>query len=313
MYSFLIRRLLRAIMTIWGVVTLVFLLMHLIPGDAVTMLLAEVGPKAADQMRHFLGLDRPLHVQYFEWLSNVLRGDMGKSLISGYPVWKLLAARFPVTLQLTVMTVCLGIAIALPFGIFAARKHGSWVDLLAMQFAQLGISVPSFWTATVLIVFIAVRLQWLPPSGYVKPGDSLTGNLRGMILPSLSLALPMAAVLTRVVRSAILEVLSQDYMRVARAKGLTERMVLLRHGLKNAFIPILTVVGLEIGGLLGGTVIIENLFAFPGLGNQTFLAMLSRDLPVLQGAVLYYSTIFVLVNLLVDLCYGFIDPRIRYE
>lgn len=313
MAHFLVRRFLRAIVTIWGVVTLIFLLMHLIPGDAVTMLLGEVGPKAAEQMRHFLGLDRPLHVQYFEWLFNVLQGDLGKSLLSDYPVSQLLMERFPVTLELTFLTILLGILIAFPFGMLAARKHGSWIDLLAMQFAQLGISVPNFWIATILIIFVAVRLQWLPPSGYVEPGTGLTENLKSMALPAISLALPLAAVLTRVVRSAMLEVLSQDYMRTARAKGLAENRVIWRHGLKNAFIPILTVIGMEIGYLMGGTVIIEELFAFPGLGKQTVTAMLQRDLPVLQGTLLLYATVFVFINLLVDLSYGLIDPRVRYE
>jgi len=311
--SFLIRRLLRALVTIWGVVTIVFLLMHLLPGDAVTMLLGEMGPKAAEGMRHFLGLDRPLYVQYIEWLGNVLHGDLGKSLMSGYPVWKLLMKRFPVTLQLTAFTVFLGVLISLPLGVVAARKRGSFVDLLAMQFAQLGISVPAFWTATILIIIVAVRLHWLPPSGYITPGENVKANVAGMILPTLSLALPLAAVLTRVVRSSMLEVLSQDYMRVAKAKGLPGGRVLWRHGLKNAFIPIFTVIGMEIGYLLGGTIIIEELFALPGLGQQTVTALLQRDLPVLQATLLFYSTIFVSINLLVDVSYGLVDPRIRYE
>lgn len=315
MTRFLVRRLLRAILTIWAVVTVVFLLMHALPGDVVGMLMEAVGvgTDAADQMRHFLGLDRPLHVQYFEWLMNVLRGDLGTSLINKFPVWDLVKLRIPVTVELATVTILLGLAIALPLGTIAAARHGTWIDLLAMQFGQLGISIPNFWIATVLILVVAARLRWLPPSGYVPLNEGLGANLIHMIMPALSLALPLAAVMTRVVRSAVLEVLHQDYMRVARAKGLAPRQVLWRHGLKNAAIPILTVIGLELGYLLGGTVLIEEMFFVPGLGQLTVRALLNRDLPVLQGVLLLYSTAFILVNLIVDVLYGQLDPRIRFE
>ena len=313
MTRYLTRRLLRAVLTIWAVVTLVFLIMHMIPGDVVDILMQNVGTEAAERMRHFLGLDRPLYVQYFEWLGSVLRGDLGESLLYRYPVWDLIKIRIPVTLELSALTILLGLGVALPLGTLAAAKHGSWADLLAMQFGQLGISVPNFWIATILILVVAVQLGWLPPSGYVKPGTSLIGNLQRMILPAISLALPLAAVLTRVVRSAVLEVLNQDYMRVARAKGLTEVQVLWRHGLRNAFIPILTVIGLEFGYLLGGTVIIEEMFFVPGVGQLTVSSLLKRDLTVLQGILLFYSAVFVLVNLAADVLYGRLDPRIRYE
>jgi len=313
MTRFLIRRLLRAILTIWAVVTLVFLIMHMIPGDVVDILLQNVGTEAAERMRHFLGLDRQLIVQYLDWLGSAVRGDLGESLISRYPVWELVRIRIPVTLELTGLTILLGLAIALPLGTLAAAKHGTWVDLVAMQFGQLGISVPNFWIATILILVVAVRLGWLPPSGFVPPGESLKENLARMVLPAISLALPLGAIRTRVVRSAILEVLNQDYMRVARAKGLSEPQIISRHGLKNAFIPILTVIGLEVGYLLGGTVIIEEMFFLPGVGQLTVSSLLKRDLPILQGVLLFYSAVFVLVNLIVDILYGRIDPRIRYE
>jgi len=313
--GFLGRRLIRAILTVWAVATLVFLLMHALPGDVVLVLLDTVGAgsPAADKMREFLGLDRPLHVQYFDWLGDILRGDMGNSLLGGYPVWDLVKSRIPVTVELSVLTILLGLSIALPLGILAAARNGTWVDLLAMQFGQLGISIPNFWIATILILVVAARLQWLPPSGFRPLSDGLGVNLLHMVMPTLSLALPLAAVMTRVVRSAVLEVLNRDYMRVAHAKGLRPRQVLWRHGLKNAAIPIVTVIGLELGYLLGGTVLIEELFFVPGLGQLTVRALLNRDLPVLQGVLLLYSTAFVLVNLVVDVLYGKLDPRIRYE
>ncbi len=315
MSGFLGRRLIRAVLTVWAVATLVFLLMHALPGDVVLVLLDTVGAgsPAADKMREFLGLDRPLHVQYFDWLGDILRGDMGNSLLGGYPVWDLVKSRIPVTVELSVLTILLGLSIALPLGILAAARNGTWVDLLAMQFGQLGISIPNFWIATILILVVAARLQWLPPSGFKPLSDGLGVNLLHMVMPTLSLALPLAAVMTRVVRSAVLEVLNRDYMRVAHAKGLRPRQVLWRHGLKNAAIPIVTVIGLELGYLLGGTVLIEELFFVPGLGQLTIRALLNRDLPVLQGVLLLYSTAFVLVNLVVDVLYGKLDPRIRYE
>jgi len=312
---FLGRRLIRAILTVWAVATLVFLMMHALPGDVVLVLLDTVGAgsPAADKMREFLGLDRPLHVQYFDWLGDIIRGDMGNSLLGGYPVWDLVKSRIPVTVELAALTILVGLSIAIPLGIVAAARNGSWVDLLAMQFGQLGISIPNFWIATILILVVAARLQWLPPSGYKPISDGLGTNLLHMIMPSLSLALPLAAVMTRVVRSAVLEVLNRDYMRVAHAKGLHPQQVLWRHGLKNAAIPIVTVIGLELGYLLGGTVLIEEMFFVPGLGQLTVRALLNRDLPVLQGVLLLYSTAFVFVNLVVDLLYGQLDPRIRYE
>ncbi len=315
MSRFLGRRLIRAVLTVWAVATLVFLLMHALPGDVVLVLLDTVGAgsPAADKMREFLGLDRPLHVQYFDWLGTLLRGDMGNSLLGGYPVWDLVKSRIPVTVELAALTILLGLSIAIPLGIVAAARNGSWVDLLAMQFGQLGISIPNFWIATILILVVAARLQWLPPSGYKPISDGLGTNLLHMIMPSLSLALPLAAVMTRVVRSAVLEVLNRDYMRVAHAKGLHPQRVLWRHGLRNAAIPIVTVIGLELGYLLGGTVLIEEMFFVPGLGQLTVRALLNRDLPVLQGVLLLYSTAFVFVNLVVDLLYGQLDPRIRYE
>ena len=315
MSRFLGRRLIRAVLTVWAVGTLVFLLMHALPGDVVLVLLDTVGAgsEAADKMREFLGLDRPLYVQYFDWLGALLRGDMGNSLLGGYPVWDLVKSRIPVTVELAALTILLGLSIAIPLGIVAAARNGSWVDLLAMQFGQLGISIPNFWIATILILVVAARLQWLPPSGYKPISEGLGTNLLHMIMPSLSLALPLAAVMTRVVRSAVLEVLNRDYMRVAHAKGLHPQQVLWRHGLRNAAIPIVTVIGLELGYLLGGTVLIEEMFFVPGLGQLTVRALLNRDLPVLQGVLLLYSTAFVLVNLVVDLLYGQIDPRIRYE
>ncbi|OFX35550.1 MAG: glutathione ABC transporter permease GsiC [Armatimonadetes bacterium RBG_16_67_12] len=315
MGAYFMRRLMLAVPTILGVVTAVFLLIRLVPGDVVTYMIGLEGslPQGrVEDLKRLFGVDRPLHVQYADYVGNVGRGNLGKSLRTGRPVGPELARRFPVTIQLALMGLLAAIAIGVPIGILAALRRGRLADYLATTFVLIGLSVPSFWLAILLILFFALRLGWLPPTGFISLGESLSENLRHMLLPALSLGLILAAASTRIVRSSLLEVLERQYIRTARAKGLRESAVVLRHALRNALIPVVTVIGLQFGTLLGGTVIIEQIFSLPGIGRYALEGINLRDYPVVQGAVLAIALAFVLVNLFVDLCYGFIDPRIRY-
>ncbi len=315
MGPYLIRRLLLAVPTVLGVLIAVFLLIRLVPGDVVTQLIgleASLPRGRAEELRRLFGVDRPLHVQLTDYLSNVALGNLGKSLRTGRPVGPELARRFPVTIQLALMGLLVAITIGIPVGILAALRRGRVADYLATGFVLLGLSVPSFWLAILIILLFSLRLGWLPPTGYVSPGEDLIGNLQHMLLPALSLGLVLAAASTRIVRSSLLEVLGRHYIRTARAKGLWEHAVVLRHALRNALIPVVTVIGLQFGTLLGGTVIIEQIFSLPGIGRYALEGINLRDYPVIQGAVLAIALSFVLVNLFVDMCYGFLDPRIRY-
>jgi len=314
--SYLTRRILLAIPTVLGVLIAVFLLIRLVPGDVVTQLVgleAAISPKRVEELRRLFGLDRSLPVQFGEYVSGVLHGELGKSLRTGLPVGKELLRRFPVTIQLASMGLLAALLIGVPVGIMAAVKRGRAADYMATGFVLLGLSVPSFWLAILLILFFALRLGWFPPGAYVSPAEDLTGNLARMILPAFSVGLVLAAAITRIVRSSLLEVLSRHYIRTARAKGLRESIVVIKHALRNALIPVVTVIGLQFGTLLGGTVIIEQIFSLPGIGRYALEGINLRDYPVIQGAVLAIALSFVIVNLLVDLAYGFLDPRIRYE
>jgi peptide/nickel transport system permease protein len=299
-----------------GVVTAVFLLIRLVPGDVVTQMIGLEGslPRGrVEELKELFGLNRPLHVQYAEYLLKVARGDLGASLRTGRPVGRDLAGRFPVTIELAGMGLVVAVAIGLPIGILAALQRGRVADYLATAFVLLGLSVPSFWLAVLLILLFALRLGWLPPTGFHGLDEGLVLNLRHMLLPALSLGLILAAASTRIVRSSLLEVLGRHFIRTARAKGLAESAVVLRHALRNALIPVVTVIGLQFGTLLGGTVIIEQIFSLPGIGRYALEGINLRDYPIVQGAVLAIALSFTLVNLLVDLCYGLIDPRIRYD
>ncbi len=299
-----------------GVVTAVFLLIRLVPGDVVTQMIGLEGSLPTgrvEELRRLFGVDRPFHVQYAEYVGNVARGNLGRSLRTGRPVGGELARRFPITIELSLLGLLVAVSIGVPIGIFAAVRRGRLADYVASAFVLLGLSVPSFWLGVLLILLFALRLGWLPPTGYVSLDESVAGNLRHMILPALSLGLVLAAASTRIVRSSLLEVLGRHYIRTARAKGVWERGVVLRHALRNALIPVVTVIGLQFGTLLGGTVIIEQIFSLPGIGRYALEGINLRDYPVVQGAVLAIALAFTLVNLVVDVCYGFLDPRIRYS
>lgn len=315
MLVFLGRRLLHTIPSLLGVAMVVFALMRSIPGDVVTGLIGpgeDISPERLAELRRLFGLDLPIHVQFGQWFAAALQGDLGSSLRTGRSVALDLGLRFPVTLQLTFMSLSIALALAFPIGVLAARHRGRWPDYLGSAFVLIGLSIPNFFLGILLILLFSLHLGWLPPAGYVPFAEAPLENLRRMMLPSLSLGLILAAATTRIMRSTMLEVLGRDYVRTARAKGLTEGAVTLRHALRNALIPVVTVVGLQFGALLGGAVIIEQVFSLPGIGRYALEGINLRDYPVVQGAVLLIAAAFVLVNLIVDVIYALIDPRVRY-
>jgi ABC-type dipeptide/oligopeptide/nickel transport system permease component len=293
-----------ALFVVLGVCTLVFLLIHLVPGDPVEAMLGESAqPADRAALRHALGLDRPVGEQYIAYLKGLTRLDLRQSFHYQRPVRALLAERIPATVELTVAALVLALVLAIPLGVLAARHRGRWVDSGAMGFSLLGISMPNFWLGPVLILVFSLWLGLTPVSG--REGAA------SLVLPAVTLGTGLAAVLARMVRSSVLEVLEEDYIRTARAKGLREGTVLRRHALRNAWLPVLTLVGLQLGGLLGGAVITETVFAWPGVGSLLVEAIQSRDYPVVQACVLLISLVYVLVNTLTDLVYVWVDPRVR--
>jgi peptide/nickel transport system permease protein len=301
-------RLLRAIPVILGVLTLVFLMIHLLPGDPAVEIASRgpgMTPEAIQRIRVQLGLDQPLHVQYFRFLTRVARGDLGRSIINNQQVSTMIRAQVGSTVLLTVAGIATAIMIGVPLGLIAAVRHNSWIDTISMTGALIGVSMPSFWLGLLLILLFSVRLKWIPILGGT--------GLQGLILPALTLGIGASAIIARLVRSSMLEVLSQEYITTARAKGLHGRVVILRHGLKNALIPVVTIIGLQFGALLGGAVVIETVFARRGIGRMAIDAILAKDFPVIQGTVLFAALVYVSVNLAVDLLYSVIDPRIRYD
>ncbi len=313
---YLARRALWTAVALLGVSVLIFLLVRLLPGNIVDILAGTEGQLSREQraavLREF-GLDRPLPVQYLLWVGGMLRGDLGWSFRSGQPVAELLASRLPVTIELALLTVLGVTVIGIPLGVLASVSRSIRVKTLVQIVGLLGLSVPSFWIAVLLIITASHLFGWLPALIFVSPWSAPWVNLQQMFLPVLSLALGLSAVVVRMTRSSMLEVLGQDFVRVARAKGLSARAVLLRHALRNALIPIVTVLGLQMGYLLGGVVITEQIFGLPGLGWTLLNGVYQRDYPVVQATVMLFAVTFVLINLAVDLLYTYLDPRIRYE
>ena len=304
MVRYLLRRLLLTLPAIWLVLTMVFLLIHIVPGDPVEQMLGEgAAPGQAAQLRHTLGLDRPLYVQYGHYLGQIVRGDLGESFKFQAPVRHVIFERYPATLQLAFLALLVCAAIAIPAGVLGAYRRGSNADRSIGVFTLLGLAVPNFALGPLLITIFSIKLGWLPVSG--------RGGALNYILPAVTLGAALAAILTRMVRSSMLEELSSDYVRTARAKGLTTAAVLLRHGLRNALIPIITILGLQFGTLLAGTIVTETIFSWPGIGRLTVNAISSRDYPLLQGCILVIALSYVLVNLVTDLFYAVIDPRVR--
>jgi peptide/nickel transport system permease protein len=314
MHAYLARRLLLVIPTLLGVSVVVFLLVRLLPGDAVTMLLQDYAyAKDADEMRARLGLDRPIYVQYVDWVGGVLQGDLGTSLRSKSPVAKELFGRMPVTAELGLLGMLVGLIIAIPIGTIAAVRQDTWSDYLSRSAAIGFLAIPSFWLGTLVITLPSVWWGWTPPLRYTPLLDDPAKNLGHVILPAILLGLALSGALMRLTRAQMLEVLRQDFVRTAAAKGLDERAIVFRHALKNAFIPVLTLLGLQISILVGGAVVLESVFVLPGMGRYLLEAVQYRDYPVIQGLNLIFATVIVLANLLVDSLYGWLDPRVRYQ
>lgn len=314
MGRYITRRLALLLPVLVGVSIVTFILIHLLPGNALDLLIGvdqrmTVEDKA--RLRHEYGFDAPLPVQYLKWANHVVHGDLGKSLRSGRSITEELRLRVPVTFELTLLAAIFGGIPAILFGMVAAVKRNSWMDHAATLVTLVGVSLPNFWLATLLVLIFSLKLHWLPPIQYVKFSESVGGNLRHLILPAIALGAPLAAVVMRQTRSAMLEVLGQEHVRVARAKGLREALVLNRHVLRNALIPIVTVFGIQIARLLGGVFIIEQIFALPGIGRLTLDAIQNRDYAIVQGVTLVLAVVFVVISLIVDVLYAVIDPRIR--
>lgn len=313
MTGYILRRVGQAVVVMFGVSIIVFLLVHLVPGDPIRRSLGtRFDPDVYQALRVRAGFDKPLVEQYVGYLGGVLRGDLGVSFRSGRPVTELVTERLPATALLAGAALLIALLIALPAGITSAVRSGSTLDRVVSGFSQVGVSIPDFWSGIMLILVFSLVLGWLPPSGYVSPLEDVGEFLSHIILPAVTVGVVSGSILTRFVRSAMLDALNQDYTRTARAKGLRKRTVVNRHVLKNALVPIVTVIGLQLAFLLGGVVVVEVIFAWPGLGRLALDAVQGRDYPVLQGAVLLFSLTFLVVNLVVDLLYAYLDPRIRY-
>jgi peptide/nickel transport system permease protein len=311
MTRFILRRLAQSVVVLVGVTLVVFLLLQLVPGDPVRLALGTRYDQATyDALRARSGLDRPLVVQYFSYIAHAVGGDLGVSFRSGRPVTGLVLERLPATLSLAITAVALSLLVAFPLGVLSGIRSGSAVDHAARVFSQFGVSVPDFWMGIMGILLFSGVLGWLPPSGYVSLTESPSGWASHVLLPAATIGLVTASILTRYIRSAVLEVLSEDYIRTAEGKGLRRRVVVLRHVLRNALIPVVTVVAVQLASLLGGVIVVEVLFAWPGIGRLTYDSVQARDYPVLQGAVLFVAALFLLINLLVDVLYARLDPRI---
>ena len=313
MLAYTLRRLLLAVPVMLIVATGVFLLLRLTPGDPAGIIL---GPDATEErrleLRRQLGLEDPLPVQYVRWLAKAARGDLGQSIFLNKPVTAAILERAQPTLLLTIMALLVALLIGLPTGMIAAQHRGSWIDLATMSVAMVGIAMPTFWLGLNLIFLFAVTLRWLPVAGYEPLSAGPWASIRHLILPALTLGVAQGALLARMTRSMMLQTLSQDYVRTARAKGLAERAVVIRHALRNAAIPLLTVIGLSFAALMGGAVVTEQIFTLPGVGRLLIQAIGRRDFPLVQGTVLVIAALYVLINLLVDLLYAVVDPRIRH-
>ncbi len=308
MLAYLLKRLVSTIPVLIGVSILVFSMARLVPGDPIDIMFANQAPPSPEQrenLRRNMGLDKPIHLQYLNFMTNLARGDMGQSYRSRRPVTEEIRNRLPNTIKLTVASLAVAATIGILAGIIAAVFKNTWIDFVSMFVAILGVSIPGFWLGLMVMMLFSVRLGWFPVAG--------ADTWKHLVLPAVTLGVLASAVLARMTRSSMLDVLNQEYVRTARAKGLRETVVVMRHALGNALIPIITILGLQVGGLLSGAFVIEAVFAYPGIGMLAVNALASRDFPLIQGIVLLVATIYVLVNLFVDLLYGFIDPRVRYS
>lgn len=316
MGQYIIRRLLLAIPTLFVVSILVFSLVRLVPGDVVMARLSESGyvtPEQLAEMRAELGIDRNPVVQYLDWASGVVRGDFGKSLWDDNEVLPTIVGRMGISMEIAIFAILTAVCIAIPLGVLSAVRQNSWVDYVARLFAVTGLSLPDFWIATMLLLFLSVQVQWLPEFGWYRPWEDPWKNFLAIIFPSLIVGYRFSAVSARMTRSAMLEVMREDYVRTARSKGLRDRTVVVKHALRNGLIPVITIMGSQVSFLLGGLVVLEQIFSLPGMGRYTYDAVIHRDYTVVQGTVMVMASVYILVNLAIDLTYALIDPRIRYS
>ena len=314
MKRYVIRRVAAFAVTLLFVSALVFIVVRVLPGDPADLILGtERNPETVERLRESLGLNRPLALQYAAWLAGAVRGDLGTSIQYDVPVGRLIVSRLPVTLPLMLLAAAFMIAVAVPLGVYAATRYRRAADYLAMVVSQLGIAVPSFWSGLLLILFFSVHLGWFRSGGFEGWSSGVWPGVKSLALPALALGLFQAAVLVRATRSAVLDVMREDFVRTARAKGLPETRVIALHTLRNAMIPIITVIGLQVGQLMAGSIVLESVFALPGLGRLALGAISARDLPVVQGVTLFVAGAIVFINFAVDVAYAMVDPRIKYE
>jgi peptide/nickel transport system permease protein len=306
MFVFLRRRILGLIPVLWGVITIVFLIIHLVPGDPAKMMLGDTAlPSDVEALRESLGLNKPLINQYVGFFAGLFRGNLGKSFNTGQPVLKALIERFPNTLILAIASLFVAVVIGILGGIITAAKSNTIIDSTGLMFSLIGVSMPAFLLGPILILVFSVKLGIFPVSG--------SGSLKHLVLPSLSLGFALSAIVLRMTRASMLEVLSKDYIRTARAIGISEKKILIKHALRNAIIPVVTIIGLQFGALLGGVIIVEIIFSWPGIGQLLIPAIMRRDYPLVQGCILFISVVYIFVNFIVDIIYAYIDPRIRYS
>ncbi|WP_318764657.1 ABC transporter permease [Agrobacterium fabrum] len=312
MLAVLIRRLVSLIITLFAVSLIIYVVMGLLPGDpAAIMLGTSASPDTLAALQKQMGLDQPLPLRYLHWLAGVFRGDLGQSYTYGVPVAGLIIERLAVTLPLALLAICLSVTIAIPLGVAAAKNRNGALDFVAGLFSHVGIAVPGFWVGLLLIIVFSTTLGWMPSGGFPGWSPSFSAGLVALVLPAIALALSQAGVLTRVCRSAVLEVMNEDFVRTARAKGLSERVALWRHAVPNAMIPVVTMIGLQFTFLIAGAVLVENVFNLPGLGRLAYQALTQRDIVVMQSVVLFFSALVIIMNFVVDIAYLFIDPRLR--
>jgi peptide/nickel transport system permease protein len=312
MLGYVLKRLAQGIPVLLLITAIVFAVVYFIPGDPAAVVLGHAAtPENLAAMRHEMGLDKPAPVRYGIWLDHMARGDLGKSILSKQPVWTLIGRAFPITAYLSLFAMVIAVAIAVPAGVLAALKRNTWIDLVCTTWAFLGVSIPSFWLAIVLVYIFGVRLEWVPLQGYIKPQKDFIASIKTMILPAFTLGVFVSGPLMRYLRSSVLQTLAQDFVQVARAKGLSERRVISGHILRNSLIPFVTAVGIYFGYLISGAVVVENVFALPGMGDLVVSAIGNRDYPVIQGVVLVVASAIVLINIVMDILYSALDPRIR--
>lgn len=306
MGKFIVQRLLAALVTIWIATIAVTILIHLVPGDPVRIMYGsfQTTPEELEAIRSRLGLDQPIWTQYFMYIGRLLQGDLGNSIVGDQPVLDILLTRFPATLALTISSLAIAVVVGMSLGFLAAYKRGTWVDVGSMVLAIVGVSMPHFWLGLLLLFLFALQLQWLPVAG---------GDWRSLILPALTLGLANAAVLARLTRSAMIDIFDQDFVRTARAKGLPKSVVLYRHALRSGLVPVVSMLGLQFAYLMGGAIVVENVFAWNGVGRLAIEAVFARDYPLIQGFILFFAAIVALASVVIDVAYAFLDPRIRYS